>query len=160
MNTVYLLLGSNAGERKEILKKAIEQLDRKVGKIKRVSPLYETEPWGNRQQALFLNLAVMAETVLTAQAILAILIEIERTFGRERIERWAARTLDIDILYFNDEIIVTEDLKIPHAELHNRNFVLAPLADIAPEKVHPVFNVTNKELLRRSRDLLGVRRLD
>lgn len=143
-----------------IFDQAKDQLKNHAGKILIVSSVYETEPWGNQNQNPFLNQVLKIETPLNSYDLLVSILQIEKALGRIRKERWAPRTLDIDILYFNDEIIVTRELKIPHKEMHRRNFVLIPLAEIAPDFRHPVFNITNKDLLKRCEDKLGVKKLN
>lgn len=159
LNLLYLLLGSNTGDSLNTLNLALQQIESKIGKIITKSALYETEPWGNVKQAPFLNQAVAVETEKTAETVLTILLETENQQGRVRIEKWAPRTLDIDIIYFNNDIIVKPDLKIPHPEMHKRNFVLIPLTEISPGFIHPVFNVANKELLKRCKDTLEVKKI-
>lgn len=159
MNLVYLSLGSNTGDSRKILHSACEAIGKQIGKIISLSYLYETEPWGNKNQPPFINLALSVETTMNPGQLLKETLKIEKSFGRERIERWAPRTLDIDIIYFSTEILVTDDLKIPHPELHRRKFVLIPLVEIDPEFIHPVLNVSNSELLKRCNDVSEVKRV-
>lgn len=159
MKNVYLLLGSNSGDKIKILKKAAALISQKIGHLKLLSSIYQTEPWGNKDQPAFLNQVLLAETKLQPLEVLKYILEIEKAEGRVRTEKWTPRTLDIDILYYDDQIIVSSELKVPHAELHNRKFTLIPLAEIAPDFKHPVFNLTNKEILARCKDELGVKKL-
>ncbi len=137
-HTVYLSLGSNMGNKKEFIAKATAALNQKVGNVTTVSKYYETSAWGNTDQADFLNIALCLKTTLSPQVVLDQILDIEKTLGRERAEKWAQRTIDIDILLFDDLIVNTETLTIPHPHLHVRNFVLIPLMEIAPEIVHPI----------------------
>lgn len=159
MNIAYLLLGSNKGDSRQLFFQALNDLEKEVGRIIGLSAVYETEPWGNKDQAPFLNQALCIETILKPENLLSVILAIEKKNGRTRVERWAPRTLDIDILYYNKEIIVKKDLKIPHAEMHHRNFVLIPLAEIAGDFIHPVFNISSAEMLKRCKDNLGVKKV-
>jgi 2-amino-4-hydroxy-6-hydroxymethyldihydropteridine diphosphokinase len=111
-----------------------------VGNVTLVSKYYETSAWGNTEQADFLNIALALKTTMNPQAVLDQIMEIEQSMGRIRAEKWAERTIDIDILLFDDLVINTETLTVPHPHLHERNFVLIPLMEIAPEIIHPVLN--------------------
>ena len=142
----FLSLGSNLGNREENLKRALELLGNEA-QIKKVSSLYETKPWGKTDQPDFINQAIEVVSYEEPEDFLKILLSIEKTLGRERHEKWAARTLDIDILFCDDEIIYTDELKIPHPYIHEREFVLNPMAEIAPFFVHPIYRKQIRELL-------------
>lgn len=146
LQAVHLLLGSNLGNRKEILDKAINLLSQKVGVIILRSKDYETAPWGVTNQPDFLNLVVSIQTRLKPLQILEITQSIENQLGRIRKEKWGARLIDIDILFYGNEIIDEPNLKIPHPLLQERDFALSPLAEIAPDFVHPVLGETISEL--------------
>jgi 2-amino-4-hydroxy-6-hydroxymethyldihydropteridine diphosphokinase len=155
----YLLLGSNLGERSEILFQACEKISRTVGKIVTYSSVYETEPWGNHQQPWFYNQALTVDTSLSAFEIISAAMEIEKSCGRERQERWGPRMLDIDLLMYGQEIYQTDELTLPHPRLPHRKFTLVPLAEIAPQLVHPVLRITVEEMLQACTDRLTVRKV-
>lgn len=134
-------MGSNVGDREAHLREAIDRLAGTV-RVRDVSPIYETDPVGVTDQPSFLNLAVSAETDLSPRDLLAAVKAIEREIGRRRTYRWGPRVLDIDILLYGDEVVTETDLTIPHKEMQKRAFVLVPLADIAPEAIHPSARVT------------------
>ena len=142
LQMVYLLLGSNLGNRKGIIDKAVELLSQKVGVIILKSKDYETAPWGVTDQPDFLNLVISIQTRLEPLQILEITQSIENQLGRVRKEKWGARLIDIDILFYGNEIIDEPNLKIPHPLLQERDFALSPLAEIAPNFVHPVLGET------------------
>jgi 2-amino-4-hydroxy-6-hydroxymethyldihydropteridine diphosphokinase len=142
---VYLSLGSNIGDRAANLQSAIEELSR-FGKVAAVSSLYETEPVEFTKQPWFLNCAVSLDTEKTPAELLRALLEIERTMGRLRTQQKGPRKIDIDILLFGDSSVNTATLTIPHPAMHERRFVLEPLAEIAPNARHPLLNKTVREL--------------
>ena len=142
---VYLSLGSNIGDRAANLQSAIEELSR-FGKVAAVSSFYETEPVEFTKQPLFLNCAVSLATEQTPRQLLRALLEIERTMGRLRTQQKGPRKIDIDILLFGDSSVNTATLTIPHPAMHERRFVLEPLAEIAPDARHPLLNKTAREL--------------
>ncbi len=147
----YIALGGNVGDRAEILRGALDRLRRHEGiTLKRVSALMETEPVGGpAHQPNYLNGAVEIETTLEPAELLTALQEIEKTFGRDRPleERWGPRTCDLDLLLMDDIIMKSEELTIPHPRMHERKFVLEPLAQIAPQARHPVLLKTVAEIL-------------
>ncbi|MBP5533424.1 MAG: 2-amino-4-hydroxy-6-hydroxymethyldihydropteridine diphosphokinase [Lachnospiraceae bacterium] len=138
-HTVYLSIGSNIGDREQFLKNAIKKLDnRSDSYVTKVSGFIETEPYGNVQQDKFLNGCLELRTLLSPSELLKRANEIEQEEGRVRTLHWGPRTLDIDILLYDNETVYTDDLKIPHIDMHNRMFVLKPLCEIAPFTIHPV----------------------
>lgn len=143
---VYLALGSNMGNRLSNLKTAINNLTPQMA-VKNKSQVYETPPWGFTDQAAFLNQVVKVETYLEPEALLAHLKRLEVALGRVPNFQNGPRLIDIDILFFDDRIVDTPPLVIPHPRLHERAFVLVPLADLAPDLVHPIFHKTVIELL-------------
>ncbi len=149
---VYLLLGSNLGDREKNLEKALEMLDeRRIYPIKR-SSIYETEPWGVKEQPLFLNMAVEVETELMPLDLLITLKDIEKSMGRTYRERYGPRLIDIDIIFYNYMVIDIPELKIPHPFMHERRFVLEPLMEIAPHMRHPLLGLTVEEMIGRFKD--------
>ena len=146
LQIVYLLLGSNLGNRKEILDKAIELLSQKIGVIILQSKDYETKPWGIINQPDFLNLAIAIHTKLKPLEILEQTQSIENQLGRVRKEKWGARLIDIDIIFYGNETVDEPNLKVPHPLMQERDFALIPLAEIAPDFLHPVLRKTVLEL--------------
>jgi len=144
--TVYLSLGSNLGDRATNLRTAIEHLG-ELGPVVGRSSLYETEPVEMERQPWFLNCVVALETELMPKQFLARTITIEQKMGRRRTQPKGPRTIDIDILLFGGSVVDTSALTIPHPAMHERRFVLEPLAEIAPELRHPVFKKTVREML-------------
>jgi len=149
MAIVHIGIGSNLGNRQENCLEAIRQLEQHGIKVVRRSSMIETEPWGVKDQPRFVNMAIEAATVLPPAQLLDLLKGIERGMGRTPTATWGPRIIDLDILFYDDLIIDAEDLTIPHPFLHEREFVLRPLAEIAPEKVHPLFGKTIEDLRRR-----------
>ncbi len=150
---VYVALGSNLGESRAIIEQAVERLKQFENiKIDRVSTLIETKPYGVTDQPMFLNGAMRLYTLLTPYELLDVLHEVEKEAGRERKIHWGPRTLDLDILFYDDLITDDEVLCIPHHDMKKRDFVLKPMAEIAPYKVHPVYKKRMEEMLE---DLSG-----
>jgi 2-amino-4-hydroxy-6-hydroxymethyldihydropteridine diphosphokinase len=148
----YLSLGGNLGNTIEIFENSLKILAKKVGKITKLSAFYQTSAWGPVVQDDFINQVIELETMLSARELLAILLEVELEMGRKRKERWGPRSLDLDILFFGNEIISEENLEVPHPRLAERKFVLIPLSEIAPSYVHPVFQKTIQQLLLECQD--------
>ena len=147
LKTVYLSLGSNLGDRAQTLRDAVEQL-RTAGEVLAVSSFYETKPMEFTDQPDFLNCAVALRTELMPRQLLAKVAAIEKHLGRRRTVPKGPRTLDIDILLFGGSVIHTPQLQVPHPAMHQRRFVLEPLAEIAPEARHPMLRRTVRELLQ------------
>lgn len=156
MNTAYLLTGGNLDNREENLALACKMIKESAGIVSQASALYETAAWGKTDQPSFLNQALSIKTRLSPSLLLERLLEIERTIGRQRKEKYGPRLIDIDILLFDDMIIHEPGLSIPHPRMQERRFVLAPLAEIAADVIHPVFQKTVHQLLDECPDTLEV----
>jgi 2-amino-4-hydroxy-6-hydroxymethyldihydropteridine diphosphokinase len=156
--TVYLGLGSNLGDRQENLDRALEFLSQRL-RMGKISSMYDTEPLGDADQPRFLNLVCQASTRLEPLALLALAKGIESKLGRTG-RSGAARTIDIDILLYDEQVIQTPELVIPHPKMTERAFVLVPLDEIAPDLVHPVSGKTIRELLQDATEKQGVFKLE
>jgi 2-amino-4-hydroxy-6-hydroxymethyldihydropteridine diphosphokinase len=159
MNSAYLLIGGNLGDQVENLNKAKKYIKKLLGKIIKTSSIYQTESWGISEQPDFLNQVLLIETKLSAEETMQLILSIEKKMGRIRSQKNASRIIDIDILFYNDEIINKQGLTVPHSEIQNRKFALIPLNDIAPDLVHPVFKKSIKNLLSKTKDKLEVKPL-
>lgn len=154
MNKIFLITGGNVGDRKKNLETAADLIEKCIGKIIIQSKMYETEAWGITNQPSFYNQVLVIESQFPARKALNEILKIEAEMGRKRTVKNAARIIDIDILFFNDDIVNEENLLIPHPEIPNRRFVLMPLNEIAPDMLHPGLKKTMKELLAESKDHL------
>ncbi len=160
MNQVYLLTGGNFGDRYSLLDRAKKIIVEKIGEIIKESSIYETAPWGFNSEQDFLNQVFNVSTDLSPKEILNKCFEIENELGRVRqSEQYSSRTIDVDILFYNDEIIHEQELIIPHEQLHKRRFTMEPLVEISPEYAHPKLNKTLSELLAECKDVSEVRKL-
>ena len=160
MSLVYLELGGNIGDTAQYIAEATRRLAAAVGPVRRSSSLYQTEPWGYKNQRDFLNQIVVVETDRSPGEVFEHLQHIERQLGRVRqAHRNAARTIDIDVLFYDDAVIHENDLIIPHPRLHLRSFVLTPLCEIAPELVHPLFEKTIRTLVDECEDTSTVKKV-
>jgi len=159
MNNTYLLLGSNMGNCIELLSTEIEQIEKKIGTLLLGSNLYATAAWGNTSQPDFINQVIKVATQLDATDTLKEILSIEKIMGRIRTVKNAPRIIDIDMLFFNNEIINRSDLIVPHPEIQNRRFVLTPLHEIAPQMIHPVLKKTINQLLLQCPDKLSVKKI-
>ena len=159
MQQALLLLGSNQGNREALLENARNSLVQGVGEITRVSSLYETAPWGNTNQPDFLNQVIEINTLLSPEVLLKTILHIEEQLGRYRSYRNAPRTIDIDILFYGNEIVQLPHLQIPHPRLQDRLFVLIPLQELVPALVHPVLHKTVDELVEACADPLNVKKM-
>lgn len=162
MHNCFLLLGSNQGNRSENLSRAMHEIRTKIGIIQRVSSVYETEAWGFKSEKHFYNSVISLETEIGATEVLRTILEIETALGRSRNndEGYASRLIDIDILFFDDEIIDGPQLQIPHPRLHERMFTLMPLVELSPEKIHPKLGKTISALAAQCSDKLMVKKID
>lgn len=156
---VFLLLGSNLGDRPQVLAAAREAIGEQAGSIVNQSAIYETAPWGITDQPAFLNQVIEISTSLLPEDLLRIILNIEHDLGRVRYERWGARVIDIDILYFGQTVMDSARLTLPHPRIQDRRFVLAPLAEIAPNFLHPVLQKTSSKLLEECPDTSAVSKI-
>ena len=147
MNKAYLLIGGNMGDRLANLENARAAIQGQVGNILTSSSIYETAAWGMEHQADFLNQALWIDTPFEAVELLENLLKIEQSMGRIRNQPLGPRTIDLDIIFFNDQILETKKLTIPHPHMQKRNFVLTPLNEIAPNYIHPVLKKSINQLL-------------
>lgn len=158
---VFLLLGSNLGDRTKLIDNAVCQIDSRIGKVFSRSSWYETAAWGREDQPGFLNIAIGVETELPPLTVLERALEIELELGRVRQQKWGARLIDIDLILIGDEIIdIPGKLQVPHPEMQNRKFVLEPLAEIAGGEVHPVLKKRVSDLLETLSDNLPVSKIN
>jgi 2-amino-4-hydroxy-6-hydroxymethyldihydropteridine diphosphokinase len=156
MNQAFLLIGGNLGDRELNMDRARKEIETRTGRIILASALYQTAAWGKTDQPDFLNQVLVVDTMLDAQTLLDRLLVTEQSMGRYRQEKYGPRIIDLDILFFNDEIIETKLLQVPHPRLQDRRFALVPLAEIAGNKIHPVLGKTIDELLAICPDTLPV----
>jgi 2-amino-4-hydroxy-6-hydroxymethyldihydropteridine diphosphokinase len=156
MAVTYLLLGSNQGDRLYFLRVATEHIAALPGQLITKSAIYQTEAWGLPNQPDFLNQVLQFNTMLSPEELLENINRIEQELGRIRVIKWGERVIDIDILYYDDLILNTPKLLIPHPHLQERRFTLMPLVEIAPDYRHPIYQVTNKDLLAKCPDQLEV----
>lgn len=159
VNKAYILLGSNEGKRKDYLNKAKKQIANLCGSIEKESSVYETAAWGNTDQQAFLNQIVLIKTNLLPDELMSLLLRIETGLGRVRTVKFGPRTIDLDILFYNDLIHHSKKLILPHPFIRERRFALIPMAELAPRKIHPVFKQTITALLKNCTDTLAVNKL-
>lgn len=152
----YLLLGGNLGDRPLYLAQAMELISAAIGPIVHSSSLYETAAWGKTDQPAFLNQVVQVQTALSPEQTLQAINHIEQELGRVRQEHWGARVIDIDILFYDDLVLQSQRLTIPHPQLHLRRFTLLPLSELAPDLEHPVLHKSIAALLGSCPDNLQV----
>ena len=158
MKGIYLLLGSNLGDSSNILSTASKRIEASIGTITKRSSVYQSKAWGVEDQPDFLNQVIEIESSLSPEEILKHINQIEDHLGRVRKQKWHSRIIDIDILYYGSAVVKQKDLVIPHKENENRNFVLVPMAEIAPHFIHPQLGFTQQDLLHRCSDRLEVTR--
>lgn len=156
MNNIYLLTGGNMGDRYHHLQQACKMITNSVGQVVKFSSLYETAAWGFTEQPSFLNQVLCISSSLEPAPLLKKLLTIEEELGRKRTFKMGPRIIDIDLLFYNDQVISTHELSLPHPSIANRRFVLTPLNEIAPDFMHPVLNKTMRELLQICPDPLEV----
>lgn len=159
MPDIFLLLGSNLGDREKHLCSAAKLIDSQIGPVSSFSSYYETSAWGKTDQPDFINQVLRLSAEIPAIELLERVLSIEKRLGRTREERWGSRIIDIDILFYGSETLNFPDLVIPHKLLHQRRFALMPLYEIAPDFIHPVLNKSIKEILLQLADPLSVKKL-
>ncbi len=147
------------GNRKQFLNKAIKQITEQSGSLVKESSIYETAAWGNTKQAAFLNQVIFIETKHSPDDLMKSLLEIETGLGRIRTEKYGPRTIDLDILFFDELIYHSSTVTLPHPALQKRRFVLIPLAELSPRKIHPVYRKTINRLLKECADKLEVKKV-
>ena len=161
MHKVYLGIGGNIGNKKSNFKRAFKLIENNLGKIKKKSSLYESSPWGFYAEEYFWNQVLLIETLLQPEELLYEIHKIQNQFTREtNSEKYASREMDIDILYFDNITMESDDLIIPHTQIQNRLFVLAPLSEIAPSLKHPILGLSSLELLDICKDDSIVQKID
>ena len=157
IENIFLGLGSNQGDRELNLKNSIKLLNSKAGKVLNTSRIYESEPWGVKNQNYFLNQVIEIETHIDPIDLLNICKNIEYDMGRNPEIRWGKRVIDIDILYYQSRVINQKKLIIPHKLMHERKFVMIPLNDLNENHLHPILKITNKEILNNCIDSCKVK---
>ena len=158
MNTAYLLIGGNLGDRAAYLQTALKRIEETCGAINHYSSIYETAAWGNTDQPSFFNQAVVLSTTLSPEALIDQLLTIELEMGRIRDQKYGPRTIDLDILMIDGLIFNTEKLTIPHPQMHNRRFALLPMLEVAPTLIHPLLDQSIEDLLLNCPDTLDVQK--
>lgn len=153
---IYLLIGSNIADRYRNIQEATRLVHEKIGKVVQASAVYESEAWGETDQPDFYNQVIEVETNLSHELLLRQLQEIEKILGKHKIGKWRERLIDLDILYYRNRIVKTNQLTIPHPEIQNRNFTLMPLCELAKEELHPLLLKSHQQLLQVSPDPLKV----
>ncbi|MDE3181818.1 MAG: 2-amino-4-hydroxy-6-hydroxymethyldihydropteridine diphosphokinase [Bacteroidota bacterium] len=156
MNQLFLITGGNIGDRKKNLENAAALIYDRIGTVVKSSKIYETEAWGLTDQPAFYNQVHVVESNFSAKEVLSNILQIEEEMGRKRTIKNAARIIDIDILFFNEEIVNEQNLVIPHPQISNRRFVLLPLSELVPQMIHPVFKKSIHQLLLQTKDQLKV----
>lgn len=147
MPIAYIAIGSNLGDRETNCERAIELIARQGITVSKRSTMIETNPWGLKDQPLFINMAIEIETRLKPEELLYLLKKIEKELGRTETGRWGPRVIDLDILFYDEIVIDIPELQIPHPHIASREFVLKPLVEIAPDKIHPILNKSVRILL-------------
>lgn len=157
---IFLLLGSNLGDKKTVLANAREKINQEIGPVTQTSALYETAAWGKTDQPSFYNQVVEVQSSMPPEKILKKINAIEEHLGRVRHEKWGARIIDIDILYYNTTVLESEELTIPHPGIPERRFTLIPLVELAPDFIHPTLRKSNSQLLIACTDTLDVQKVE
>jgi 2-amino-4-hydroxy-6-hydroxymethyldihydropteridine diphosphokinase len=158
MNTAYLLIGGNLGDRAAYLQMALTKIADTCGNITNTSSIYVTAAWGNTDQPSFYNQAVVVSSTLSPEALMDQLLAIEHEMGRVRDQKYGPRTIDLDILMIDGQVFNTDKLTIPHPQMHNRRFALLPMAEVAPTLTHPILYQSIEDLLQNCPDTLDVQK--
>ena len=152
-----ILLGSNIGDKRINLSKAIDLLKENGSSLIKKSSIYESEAWGNEDQDTFYNQVIVIKTFMPPIFLMKTLLKIERKIGRLRKEKWGPRTIDLDLLFYDHQVLISNIVTIPHPEIQNRKFTLIPLVEICPQFIHPVLNQSMTALLSSTQDTLNVK---
>ncbi|MEQ8584205.1 MAG: 2-amino-4-hydroxy-6-hydroxymethyldihydropteridine diphosphokinase [Marinoscillum sp.] len=160
MKGIFLLLGSNLGDRMQNLQQAKEILAAHEINISGLSAVYESAPWGDENQGWFLNMVLQIDTIHDPESLLQCCLDTEKQMGRTRLKKWGERIIDVDILYYNDFIVESPHLRIPHPGIAMRRFTLMPLAELVPDEIHPVLKLPQKQLLEICPDTLACHKTD
>ena len=155
MHRVYLGIGTNLGDRRDNLDKTLSYLPRLLGKVLKSSSIYESKSWGIADQPDYLNMVVAVQTYQSPHNTLSTILAIEHMMGRRRAMKWGSRLIDIDLLFYDDVQLTSTNLTIPHPFIQDRNFVLAPLNEIAPDFIHPTLMISIATLLKNCKDQLA-----
>lgn len=160
MAKVFFSLGSSLGAKQNLIESALKSIENQIGEILKISEVYETEPWGFQDENYFYNIAITVETEMQPLDLLDEIHKIENEHNRVRSgKRYIARTLDIDIIFYDDNVFYTENLQIPHKHAHKRKFVLQPIFDIDPDFIHPLLKESISKLLNRCEDNLYIKKV-
>jgi 2-amino-4-hydroxy-6-hydroxymethyldihydropteridine diphosphokinase len=157
VSNIFLGLGTNLGDKSNNLSRAIDLINSQVGPLVQQSSVYQSEPWGLEDQAMFLNQVIEVDSTLSPLEILKNILAIEQQMGRQRLQKWGTRLIDIDLLFYGNQQVESVDLVVPHPFLQDRNFVLIPMVEIASDFVHPILQKSMTQLLELSNDPLIVR---
>jgi len=154
---LFLGLGSNIGDRRDILVRTRHALEQELGPVLAASKIYETAAWGKIDQSDFLNQVIILGCKMTQYQVLRAILRTEAKLGRVRQDKWGARSIDVDLLFYGELVYESSDLTIPHPFISQRRFILAPLAEIAPDFIHPTLNISMRSLLQKCEDQSAIK---